>query len=60
VTGNFGQLVNVPALKGLWVPSTVTYTSADAARIDTLLQSNGAPIRPDGHYFSGGTLVESY
>lgn len=60
VTGNFGQLVNVPALKGLWVPDTVTYTSADAARIDALLQSNGATIRPDGHYFAGGTLVENY
>lgn len=60
VTGNFGQLVNVPALKGLWVPVTVTYTSADAARIDSLLQSNGATIRPDGHYFAGGTLVENY
>lgn len=60
VTGNFGQLVNVPALKGLWVPDAVTYTSADAERIDALLQSNGATIRPDGHYFAGGTLVENY
>lgn len=60
VTGNFGQLVNVPALKSLWVPDTITYTSADAARIDALLQSNGATIRPDGHYFAGGTLVENY
>ena len=60
VTGNFGQLVNVPALAGLWVPSTVTYTSADATRIDALLESNGATIRPDGHYFAGGTLVENY
>lgn len=60
VTGNFGQLVDVPALKGLWVPDTVTYTSADAERIDALLQSNGATIRPDGHYFAGGTLVENY
>lgn len=60
ITGNFGQLVNVPALKGLWVPDTVKYTSADAERIDALLQSNGATIRPDGHYFAGGTLVENY
>lgn len=60
VTGNLGQLVNVPALKGLWLPDAVTYTAADAARIDALLQSNGATVRPDGHYFAGGTLVENY
>ena len=60
VSGNLGEIVNTPALKTLSLPSTVLYTAADASAADTLLQGNGGTLQPGGHYFKGGTLVESY
>ena len=60
ITGNLGQLVNVPALKDATFPSTVYYTSDDAARIDAIMASNGGTQKPNGHYFYGGTEVDSY
>lgn len=61
VSGTLGELiVNTPALKSLTLPSGVLYTAADAAAADTLLQGNGGTLQPSGHYFSGGTLVDSY
>ena len=63
-TGVTGHLVDVAtgnsALAYVWAPAGVQYTDADAAIVDALLASNGATIRPDGHYFAGGTRVESY
>ena len=63
-TGVIGHLVDVvtgnSALAYVWASAGVQYTDADAAIVDDLLASNGATIRPDGHYFAGGTRVDSY
>ena len=63
-SGVTGHLVDAitgnTALAFIWAPAGVQYTDADAAIVDALLASNGATIRPDGHYFAGGTRVDSY
>lgn len=60
ITGNLGQLINVPALKDATFPDSIYYTSEDAARIDAIMLSNGGTQKPSGHYFYGGTEVDSY
>ena len=57
ITGNLSQLINVPALKDATFPDSVYYTSEDASRIDALMASNGGTLKPDGHYFYGGTQI---
>ena len=60
ITGNLGQLINVPALKDATFPDSIYYTSEDAERIDAIMLSNGGTQKPNGHYFYGGTEVDSY
>lgn len=61
VSGTLGDLlVGTPALKYASFPPTVQFTAADAATADALMAANGGSMTTYGHYFAGGTLVDSY
>lgn len=60
-SGRLGDLlVGTPALKYASFPPTVEFTAADAAIADARMSANGGSMTSYGHYFAGGTLVESY
>lgn len=61
ITGTLGELlVGTPALKNAYLPVGVKWTDADAAIADERMQANGGSITSIGHYFGGGTHVDSY
>lgn len=61
VIGRLGDLlVGTPSLKGAYLPIGVEWTEEDAARADSIMQANGGTITSIGHYFGGGTKVDSY